>query len=136
MTLLAEMPRDLEPVAKQTYQEIAQSATWLEPIDRGLLVAYSVAFGIYSVASIGLDRCLRDPAFANPQSEVSKAGKAYSQIVNRQTSLLFRLSDELLLNPLARSRAGVEIKELLPSDTPWAEFKMFCGANTGEPSPA
>jgi len=132
--LLKEMPRHLEGEARQHYVDLVTEGHWFEPVDRALLTSYVTAVSIHNEASRELSRCLQDPAFAVPGSDTNKAGDAYSRIVQRQSQLIFRLSDELLLNPVARARHGVEVRSpSAPDNSPWAQFGVF---DRDDPSPS
>jgi phage terminase small subunit len=134
-TLLAEMPRDLEGVAKRVYQETVMAAAWLEPIDCALITCYAVAAQIYSTASAELDRLMGNPALGNPKSEAAQAAAAYNKIIGRQSALLLKLSDELLLNPMARHRAGLVVQEPEPvkPDDPWRSLRLFSAGKDRPP---
>jgi phage terminase small subunit len=133
--LLAIMPPELDAVAREAYEQTVRCAPWLELIDYGLLKCYAVSMGIFATASAELNKRLSDPQFSNPKSEVHKVAKLYASIAERQQSLLFKFSDELLLNPQARARAGVEIRDPAPPDPIWSQFKLVSGRQD-DPPPA
>jgi phage terminase small subunit len=124
--LLQMMPAEFDTLQREAYESAVRCGPWLQPIDFGLLKCYSTCFGIFAAASVELGKRLADPEFANPKSEVHKAGKAYASIVDRHTSLLFKLADELLLTPQSRARYGVELQEPEP-ESPWAKFRPIDG---------
>jgi hypothetical protein len=78
-----------------------------------------------------------NPALGNPKSEPAQAAAIYNKIIGRQSALLFKLSDELLLNPMARHRAGLVVKEPQPvkPDDPWRKLRLFPDGKDGDRPP-
>ena len=121
--LLAVLPKDLSSEERRIFIEQVMAAWWLEPMDRTALIAFASACVRHSMAHKQLSKCLINPAFANPTSDVYKAGKLYCDIADKAAHEVIEWSSRLGFTPLSRSRLGIPDKPPEPPDPIWAQFR-------------
>jgi phage terminase small subunit len=121
--LLTLMPKDLSPAERRVFVDQAMAAWWLGPMDRTALIAFASACVRHSAAHKHLTECLANTAFANPKSDVYKAGKLYSDIADKAAHEVLEWSSRLGFTPLSRSRLGIPDKPPEPPDPIWSQFR-------------
>jgi hypothetical protein len=70
-----------------------------------------------------LSECLADAAFANPKSDICKAGKLYSEITHRAAQEVMEWGSRLGFTPLNRSRLCIPDKPPEPPDPIWSQLR-------------
>lgn len=130
--LLRARPKGLPRRLALHYRELVRLAPWLEAGDRGLLLCYVSTWDRYRVAEQEICRLLKDPAFADPASEASKAGALYNRLVHRNATLLLQVGRQLGFTPAGRQALGIEARKEQPpaAADPWAQLRMIPGGKT------
>jgi phage terminase small subunit len=137
--LLRARPKGLPRRQALHYGELVRLAPWLEPGDRALLTIYVETWDAYSIAEKELGHLLKDPSFADPASEVAKAGLLYNRIVHRKATLLLQAARLLGFTPAGRAALGIETgvrkKQATDVDDPWARLRLLPGGKGEPPGP-
>jgi phage terminase small subunit len=125
--LLRARPKTLSQAEKLEFRRKVVEAPWLTAGDSDLLILWIQARSHYQVAVKAYDRLLRDPDFAVPGSDVSKAAIPLGRLQHREAMTMISLAHRLGFSPAGRLALGVDTRKptaAAGADDPWAQLRL------------